>query len=125
MGLHLYSGAKLGSDVITKFTKVPLNIGLDVFGQMETLIPLNSAMPVEVKRIFTTANDNQTEVDIKYVEFYYKCLKNCILFILFIFTRILMGASRVSAKNEPLARISLSQLPNSLRRELQIEVTLR
>lgn len=36
-----------------------------------------------------------------------------------------MGASRVSSKNEPLARVSLSQLPNSLRRELQIEVTLR
>jgi molecular chaperone DnaK len=102
MGLHLYSGAKLGSDVVTKFTKVPLNIGVDVFGHMETLIPLNTSFPVEVKRIFTTANDNQSDVDIK----------------------ILMGASKVSAKNEPLLRVSLSQLPSSLRRELQIEVTL-
>lgn len=68
MGLHLYSGAKLGSDVVTKFTKVPLNIGVDVFGHTETLIPLNSKMPVEVKRIFTTANDNQSDVDIKYEE---------------------------------------------------------
>jgi molecular chaperone DnaK len=102
MGLHLYTGAKLGSDVITKFDAVPLNIGVDVFGHMETLIPMNATFPVEVKRIFTTANDNQSDVDI----------------------RILMGASKVSSKNEPLLRVSLSQLPSSLQRELQIEVTL-
>jgi len=102
MGLHLYTGAKLGSDVVTKFEAVPLNIGVDVFGHMDTLIPMNATFPVEVKRIFTTANDNQSDVDIK----------------------ILMGASKVSSKNEPLLRVSLSQLPNSLQRELQIEVTL-
>jgi len=100
--LHLYKGAKLGSDVITKFDAVPLNIGVDVFGHMDTLIPMKSTFPIEVKRLFTTANDNQSDVDI----------------------RILMGASRVSSKNEPLLRVSLSQLPSSLRRELQIEVTL-
>jgi len=102
LGLHLYKGARVGSDVVTKFTVTPLNIGVDVFGQMETLIPMNISFPVEVKRIFTTANDNQSDVDIK----------------------ILMGASKVSSRNEPLLRVSLSQLPNSLRRELQIEVTL-
>jgi len=102
LGLHLYKGAKLGSDVITKFDAVPLNIGVDVFGHMDTLIPMKSTFPIEVKRLFTTANDNQSDVDI----------------------RILMGASRVSSKNEPLLRVSLSQLPSSLRRELQIEVTL-
>jgi len=63
---------------------------------------MNTSFPFEVKRIFTTANDNQSDVDIK----------------------ILMGASKVSSKNEPLLRVSLSQLPSSLQRELQIEVTL-
>jgi hypothetical protein len=39
--------------------------------------------------------------------------------------RILMGASKISSKNETLCRVSLNSLPNTLQRELQIEVVVK
>jgi molecular chaperone DnaK (HSP70) len=68
LGLHLFQGEKIGSGEVTKFTAVPLLIGVDVFGTMETMIPIGKELPIMAKRIFTTANDNQSDVDIKYVQ---------------------------------------------------------
>jgi hypothetical protein len=66
LGLHLYQGGSMGGEAF-KFTEMPLMVGVDVFGRMETLAHFDAKIPLVAKRLFSTANDNQTDVDIKYM----------------------------------------------------------
>lgn len=67
MGLHLYvpEAASATEDSVA-LTAAPLDIGVEVLGgKMDVLIPRGSAIPVQVKKIFTTTADNQQEIEIR------------------------------------------------------------
>jgi molecular chaperone DnaK len=72
-------------------------------GYAERLLDKNSPIPIERTRVFTTARDNQTRVEID-------CCR---------------GESRRYAENEPLGQLTLDGLPGKPRGELQIEVCFR
>ena len=44
---------------------VPLTLGVGTQGKMDTLIPRNTGIPVDVSKIYTTTYDNQESVEIK------------------------------------------------------------
>jgi molecular chaperone DnaK len=61
-------GAVLSGDVkdVLLLDVTPLSLGLETKGSvMTTLVPRNTTIPTEKKEVFTTAEDNQTEVTIK------------------------------------------------------------
>jgi molecular chaperone DnaK len=61
-------GAVLTGDVkdVLLLDVTPLSLGLETKGGvMTTLVPRNTTIPTEKKEVFTTAEDNQTEVTIK------------------------------------------------------------
>jgi molecular chaperone DnaK len=72
-------------------------------GYAERLLDKNSPIPIEKTRIFTTARDNQTRVDID-------CCR---------------GESRRFQDNEPLGKLVLDALTPKARGDLKIEVTFR
>jgi molecular chaperone DnaK len=72
-------------------------------GFAERLLDKNAPIPIERTRIFTTARDNQTRVEID-------CCR---------------GESRRYAENEPLGALLLEPLPPKPRGDLKIEVTFR
>ena len=72
-------------------------------GYAEKLLDKNSPIPIERTRVFTTARDNQTRVEID-------CCR---------------GESRRYAENEPLGKLVLDQLPAKPRGDLKIEVSFR
>ncbi len=72
-------------------------------GFAERLLDKNSPIPIEKTRVFTTARDNQTRVEID-------CCR---------------GESRRFGENEPLGKLVLEQLPPKARGDLKIEVTFR
>jgi len=72
-------------------------------GYAERLLDKNSPIPIEKTRIFTTARDNQTRVDID-------CCR---------------GESRRFSENEPLGKLVLDQLHPKPRGDLKVEVTFR
>jgi molecular chaperone DnaK len=72
-------------------------------GFTERLLDKNSPIPIERTRVFTTARDNQTRVEID-------CCR---------------GENRRYTENEPLGTLLLENLPGKLRGELKIEVSFR
>ena len=72
-------------------------------GYAERLLDKNSPIPIERTRVFTTARDNQTRVEID-------CCR---------------GESRRYAENEPLGQLLLDGLPAKARGDLKIEVCFR
>jgi molecular chaperone DnaK len=74
-----------------------------VGGFADKLLEKNAPIPIERTRVFTTARDNQTRVEIE-------CCR---------------GESRRYAENEPLGTLVLEPLPAKPRGELKIEVSFR
>jgi molecular chaperone DnaK len=74
-----------------------------VSGFTERLLDKNSPIPIEKTRVFTTARDNQTRVEID-------CCR---------------GENRLYSENEPLGTLILDQLPARPRGDLKIEVSFR
>jgi molecular chaperone DnaK len=72
-------------------------------GFTERLLDKNSPIPIERSRVFTTARDNQTRVEID-------CCR---------------GEARRYAENEPLGTLVLDSLPSKPRGEVKIEVSFR
>ncbi|HEY0251937.1 MAG TPA: Hsp70 family protein, partial [Kofleriaceae bacterium] len=72
-------------------------------GYAERLLDKNAPIPIERSRVFTTARDNQTRVEID-------CCR---------------GESRRYAENEPLGKLVLDALPPKPRGDLKIEVAFR
>ncbi len=72
-------------------------------GFAEKLLDKNAPIPIERSRVFTTARDNQTRVEID-------CCR---------------GESRRYADNEPLGKLVLEELPAKPRGDLKIEVSFR
>jgi molecular chaperone DnaK len=72
-------------------------------GFAEKLLDKNAPIPIQRTRVFTTARDNQTRVEID-------CCR---------------GESRRYAENEPLGKIVLAELPAKPRGDLKIEVSFR
>ncbi len=72
-------------------------------GYAERLLDKNAPIPIERTRVFTTARDNQTRVEID-------CCR---------------GESRRYHENEPLGTLVLDQLPAKPRGDLKIEVSFR
>jgi molecular chaperone DnaK len=72
-------------------------------GYAERLLDKNAPIPIERTRVFTTARDNQTRVEID-------CCR---------------GESRRFSENEPLGHLLLEELPAKKRGDLKIEVCFR
>ncbi len=80
----------------------PLSLGLETLGGVMTvLIPRNTTIPTRKTEIFTTAEDNQTAVDI----------------------HVLQGERPMAADNKTLGRFRLEGIPPAPRGVPQIEVT--
>ena len=80
----------------------PLSLGVETLGSvMTTLIPRNTTVPVKKSETFSTAEDNQTSVDI----------------------HVLQGERQMVADNMSLGRFRLDNIPPAPRGLPQIEVT--
>jgi len=80
----------------------PLSLGLETLGSvMTTLIPRNTTIPYKKSEVFSTADDNQTAVDI----------------------HVLQGERPLAADNMTLGRFRLEGIPPAPRGLPQIEVT--
>src|SRR6266568_221092 len=80
----------------------PLSLGVQTLGGIFTkLIERNTTIPTRKSEIFTTADDNQTTVEIK----------------------VLQGESDMAYRNKPLGTFTLTGLPPAPRGVPQIEVT--
>ena len=89
---------------ITLLDVTPLSLGVEVMGGVvEVMIPRNTTIPTEKKKIFTTAADNQTQVEIHVVQ----------------------GERPMAADNKTLARFILDGIPPAPRGIPKIEVTFK
>jgi molecular chaperone DnaK len=80
----------------------PLSLGLETLGGVMTkLIPANTTIPTKKSQVFSTAADNQTEVEIK----------------------VLQGERPMAADNKLLGRFNLTNIPPAPKGVPQIEVT--
>jgi molecular chaperone DnaK len=80
----------------------PLSLGVETLGGvMTTLIPRNTTVPVKKSEIFSTAEDNQTSVDV----------------------HVLQGERQMAVDNMSLGRFRLEGIPPAQRGLPQIEVT--
>lgn len=79
----------------------PLSLGIETLGGMMTvLIPRNTPIPTKKCEIFTTATDNQTQVEI----------------------HVLQGERKMAKENKSLGRFILTDIPPAPRGVPQIEV---
>jgi len=97
-------GGVLAGDVkdILLLDVTPLSLGIETLGSvMTTLIERNTTIPVKKTEVFSTAQDNQTSVDI----------------------HVLQGERPMAADNMSLGRFRLDGIPPAPRGIPQIEVT--
>eukprot|EP01127_Copromyxa_protea_P016975 TRINITY_DN5134_c0_g1_i1.p1 TRINITY_DN5134_c0_g1~~TRINITY_DN5134_c0_g1_i1.p1 ORF type:complete len:632 (+),score=131.97 TRINITY_DN5134_c0_g1_i1:24-1898(+) len=104
MGLHLFvPEVAVEGEETASLTQVPFNIGVETFGgKMDVMIPAASSIPISATRTFTTIADNQQEIEIK----------------------LFQGNHIFAEPNLPLGRLLLSGFPNTLKRELKVEVSI-
>ncbi|VAW36722.1 Chaperone protein DnaK [hydrothermal vent metagenome] len=103
VGAAIQAGVLAGdvSDVVL-LDVTPLSLGLETLGSvMTTLIPRNTTIPSKKQETFTTAADNQTQVEI----------------------HILQGERSMAADNRTLGRFHLEGIPAAPRGVPQVEVT--
>jgi molecular chaperone DnaK len=80
----------------------PLSLGVETLGSVMTvLIPRNSTIPIRKSEVFSTAEDNQTAVDV----------------------HVLQGERPMAADNMSLGRFRLEGIPAAARGMPQVEVT--
>ncbi len=97
-------GAVLGGDVkdVLLLDVTPLSLGIETLGGvMTSVIEANTTIPTKKSQIFTTAEDNQTQVEI----------------------HVLQGERKMSADNRTLARFILDKIPPAPRGLPQVEVS--
>ncbi|RJQ33258.1 MAG: molecular chaperone DnaK [Actinobacteria bacterium] len=96
-----FLGGNLGKD-IQLLDVTPLSLGIETLGGVCThLIERNTTIPTEKKETFTTAADNQTQVEIN----------------------VLQGERQMAADNKSLGRFHLVGMPPAPRGVPQVEVT--
>ncbi len=97
-------GGVLGGEVsdVLLLDVTPLTLGLETLGAVSTpLIPRNTTIPTSKSQVFSTASDNQTQVEIN----------------------VLQGERPMAADNKSLGRFILSGIPPAPRGVPQVEVT--
>ncbi len=103
MGAAVQAGVLTGEVTdITLLDVTPLSLGVEVLGGMvEVMIPRNTTIPTEKKKIFTTAVDNQPAVEVHVVQ----------------------GERPMAKDNKSLGRFILDGIPPAPRGVPKIEVT--
>ncbi len=97
-------GGVLGGEVkdVLLLDVTPLTLGLETLGSVSTpLIPRNSTIPTSKSQVFSTAADNQTQVEIN----------------------VLQGERPMASDNKSLGRFALDGIPPAPRGMPQVEVT--
>ncbi|MGW8251194.1 MAG: molecular chaperone DnaK, partial [Anaerolineales bacterium] len=103
IGAAIQAGV-LGGEVrdVLLLDVTPLSLGLETLGGvMTTLIPRNTTIPTRKTEVFSTAEDNQTAVDI----------------------HVLQGERPMAADNKTLGKFRLDGIPPAPRGVPQVEVT--
>ncbi len=91
-------------DDVVLLDVTPLSLGIETLGGVFTkLIERNTTIPTEKSKVFSTAEDNQTTVDI----------------------HVLQGEREMAKDNETLGRFQLTGIPPAPRGVPQIEVTFK
>jgi len=97
-------GGVLAGDVtdVLLLDVTPLSLGIETLGSvMTTLIPRNTTIPTEKTEVFSTAEDNQTIVEI----------------------HVLQGERKMALDNKTIGKFQLTGIPSAARGVPQIQVT--